>query len=156
MEPCRQWKTRGGAIRDRREFILSAFWSSNDLLRGADQGTMALIPSGGINVSGYSAFPALLNASLKQLTVEKLPSQAGFDLAVRDAKTGFTFFNVEASQYDYDAKAQLLRITGRLRLSKPFAKALVVRHTRTWLLERSPSPRQCNRSRSHISMRTAM
>ena len=42
-----------------------------------------------------------------------------------DAKTGFTFFNTEGHQYDYDANAQLLTITaGRLLISKEFANAL--------------------------------
>ena len=50
--------------------------------------------------------PAALAASLKQLVIEKLPSDAAFDLAVRDGKTGFTFFNIEGHQYDYDANAQ--------------------------------------------------
>ena len=66
-----------------------------------------------------------LSASLKRLTVEKLPSGQGFDLAVRDSNTGFTFFNIEGHQYDYDAGAQSLTITGgRLLLSKQFASAL--------------------------------
>ena len=44
---------------------------------------------------------------------------------MRDGKTGFTFFNVEGGQYDYDAKAKLLSITGgRLLVSKEFAEAL--------------------------------
>jgi len=68
---------------------------------------MALVPQ-----NSASALPGSLAASLKQLVVEKLPTDAGFDLAVRDAKTGFTFFNVEGDQYDYDANAQLLSITG--------------------------------------------
>ena len=55
----------------------------NDLLRGLEPGSMALIPR---NVSGYN-LPAQLGASLKQLIVEKLPSDQGFDLAVRDSKT---------------------------------------------------------------------
>src|SRR5438552_17727948 len=94
-----------------------------DLLRGPEQGSMALIPAG-INASGYS-LPAALGASLKQLVVEKLSSDRGHDLAVRDANTGFTFFNVEGHQYNYDAKAQLLSITkGRLLVSKEFANAL--------------------------------
>ena len=84
---------------------------------------MALIPAG-VNVSGYS-LPAALRASLKQLVIEKLPSGEAFDLAVRDGKTGFTFFNIDGGQYDYDAKAQLLSITGgRLLVSKEFAKSL--------------------------------
>src|SRR5438094_4641303 len=95
----------------------------NNLLRGPEQGSMALIPAG-INASGYS-LPAALGASLKQLVVEKLSSDRGHDLAVRDANTGFTFFNVEGHQYNYDAKAQLLSITkGRLLVSKEFANVL--------------------------------
>src|SRR4051794_2925868 len=53
----------------------------NELLRGAESGSMALIPAGG-NTSGYS-LPAAMAASLKQLVVQKLPSGEGFDLAVR-------------------------------------------------------------------------
>ena len=69
--------------------------------------------------------PPALAASLKQLVVEKLSADAPFDLAVRDAKTGFTFFNIEGHQYDYDANAQSLSITGgRLLVSKEFAEAL--------------------------------
>src|SRR5438093_3040392 len=95
----------------------------NDLLRGPEQGSMALIPAGVI-APGYT-LPGTLGASLKQLVVEKLSSDRGFDLAVRDSNTGFTFFNVEGHQYNYDAKAQLLSITkGRLLVSKEFADAL--------------------------------
>src|SRR5437870_13678946 len=107
----------------------------NDLLRGPEQGSMALIPQAGVNAMagigdagvnapGYSS-PVSLGASIKQLVIEKLPSDAGFDLAVRDAKTGFTFFNIEGPQYAYDANAQLLSITGgRLVVSNEFAKTL--------------------------------
>src|SRR6184192_1570443 len=88
----------------------------NDLLRGPEQGSMALIPAG-VNAPGYN-LPAALGVSLKQLVVEKLPSGEAFDLAVRDGKSGFIFFNVEGHQYDYDAKARLLGITGgRLLIS---------------------------------------
>ena len=91
----------------------------NDLLRGLEPGSMALVPQ------NVPALPAQLGASLKQLIVEKLPSNQGFDLAVRDSKTQFTFFNVEGGQYDYDANAQSLGITGgRLLVSKQFANAL--------------------------------
>src|SRR6266850_1176494 len=91
----------------------------NDLLRGAEPGSMALVPQ------NVPALPAQLGASLKQLVVEKLPSNQGFDLAVRDSKTQFTFFNVEGGHYDYDANAQSLSIAGgRLLISKQFANAL--------------------------------
>src|SRR6266550_9565281 len=83
----------------------------NNLLRGPEQGSMTLVPAGGgdpgISDAGYSNLP-VLGASLKQLVIEKLPSDGGFDLAVRDGNTGFTFFNVEGHQYDYDANAQSL------------------------------------------------
>ena len=92
----------------------------NDLLRGPDHGSMALVPQ-----NSAPALPVSLGASIRQLVVEKLPSGAGFDLAVRDGKTGFTFFNVDGGQYDYDANAQLLSITGgRLLVSKEFAQSL--------------------------------
>src|SRR5439155_23532742 len=96
----------------------------NDRLRGPEQGSMALMPAG-VNAPGYSNLPVALNASLKQLAIEKLPSSEQFDLAVRDAKTGFTFFNIEGHQYDYDAGAQLLTVNGgRLTMSRDFAIAL--------------------------------
>jgi hypothetical protein len=80
---------------------------------------------GGQDAPGYSGLPSVLAASLKRLTVEKLSSGQGFDLAVRDSNTGFTFFNVEGHQYDYDATAQSLSINGgRLLLSKQFAGTL--------------------------------
>ena len=61
----------------------------NDLLRGPDHGSMALVPQ-----NSASILPASLAASIKQLAVEKLSSNAAFDLAVRDERTGFVFFNV--------------------------------------------------------------
>jgi hypothetical protein len=92
----------------------------NSVLRGAQFGSaMELIPQ------SSATLPAALSASLDKLVVEKLPSSAAFDLAVRDGKTGFVFFNIEGNLYDYDANAQLLSITGgRLLISKEFANAL--------------------------------
>jgi hypothetical protein len=100
----------------------------NDLLRGPEPGSMALIQqnagAAGVGDSAYS-LPGALGVALEQLVVEKLPSGQAFDLAVRDGNTGFTFFNIEGHQYDYDAKAQSLTITGgRLLISKEFANAL--------------------------------
>src|SRR5260370_3269113 len=51
----------------------------NDLLRGPEPGSMALIPVG-VNAPGYSNLPATLTASLTQLVVEKLPSSHAADL----------------------------------------------------------------------------
>jgi hypothetical protein len=94
----------------------------NNILRGAQFGSaMELIPQ----FRNLSGFPAALSASLDQLVVGKLPSGAAFELAVRDGKTGFVFFNIEGNLYDYDVNAQLLTITGgRLIISKEFANAL--------------------------------
>jgi hypothetical protein len=113
----------------------------NDLLRGPEPGSMTLIPTGVTAVEAavpaaptsilqatrlpLQSLPAALGASLKQLVIEKLSSDRGFDLAVRDGNTGLTFFNVEGHQYNYDANARLLSITnGRLLVSKEFANAL--------------------------------
>jgi len=103
----------------------------NDLFRGIEPGSMALIPveaavpAAGASVSQATRLPLQLSASLNRLVVEKLPSGQGFDLAVRDSNTGFTFFNLQGLQYDYDAAAQSLAITnGGLLLSKEFAGAL--------------------------------
>jgi hypothetical protein len=97
-------------------FSLLAF---NDILRGPEQGSMVLVPQ-------YStALPSPLMASINQLALEKLQSSEQFDLAVRDTKNGFTFFNIDRNQYDYDAKGQLLSVQGgRLLISKEFADAL--------------------------------
>ena len=91
----------------------------NDQLRGPLPGSMALVPQ------KVPALPAPLGASLNRLTVEKLPSGQGSDLAVRDSNTGFTFFNIHGHQYDYDAGgAGPAVINGGLVISKEFAEAL--------------------------------
>ena len=93
----------------------------NDQLRGAESGSIALVPQG----RPVSLLPSLLAASLKQLVVEKLPAESAFDMAVRDAKTGFTFFKIEGHQYDYDATGSCSTSPeGRLLISKEFAAAL--------------------------------
>ena len=113
----------------------------NNLLRGPTPGSMALVPAGVNSVEAavpaapnsvsqatrlpLQDLPPLLSASLKQLVVEKLPSGQGFDLAVRDGNTGFTFFNIQGHQYDYDPAAKSLSITGgRLLISKELANAM--------------------------------
>ena len=89
----------------------------NDLLRGPEQGSIALVPQ-----QPY-VLPSTLGTSV--LTVQKLSAGERFDLAVRDAKTGFTFFNIEGHQYDYNAQARLLTVTaGRLLISSEFAGVL--------------------------------
>jgi hypothetical protein len=91
----------------------------NDALRGPDQGSMGLIPE------NSATLPGRLQTALNQLVIEKLPSDASFDLAVRDGKTGFVFFNVEGNLYEYDAAERSLAIKGgRLLVSEAFANSL--------------------------------
>src|SRR5437773_4605113 len=71
----------------------------NDVLRGAEPGSIALIPQ------NSATLPAALSASLNQLLVEKLPSGEAVDLAVRDGNSGCAVLNIEGHQYAYDAKA---------------------------------------------------
>jgi subtilisin-like proprotein convertase family protein len=91
----------------------------NDAFRGPDAGSMGLIPQ------NTAALPGRLQTSLNELVIEKLPSDASFDLAVRDGKTGFVFFNVEGNLYEFEAATRLLTIKdGRLLISEEFAKSL--------------------------------
>src|SRR4051812_48574732 len=91
----------------------------NDLLRGPTPGRMVLIPQ------NVPTFFGTLGAAVNRLVIEKLPSGQGFDLAVRDGNTGFTVFNIEGHQYEYDPAAKSLAITGgRLLISQELADAL--------------------------------
>ena len=80
---------------------------------------MGLIPE------NTASLPAPLQSSLNQLVIEKLASDASFEMAVRDGKTGFVFFNIEGHQSDYDAATHLFSIKeGRLLISSEFANKL--------------------------------
>src|ERR1041385_5987083 len=93
----------------------------NNQLRGLEPGSITLVPQGRAN----PLLPSVLAASLKRLVVQKLSPEAAFDLALRDARTGLTFFNVQGHEYEYDAKTQSLKIQGgRLLISDEFARAL--------------------------------
>ena len=93
----------------------------NDRLRGPEPGSIALVPQG----RPSPLRPATFVATLKQLVVEKLPAGAPFDLAIKDARSGVTYFNVEGHEYNYDGNAQLLTIQGgRLLMSDEFARAI--------------------------------
>jgi len=91
----------------------------NGELRGLERGSMTLVPQTEANL------PAALSASYHQLTIDSTAWGEPFELVVRDAKTGFVFFNVEGHQYDYAPDQKSLGIyNGRLLLSKEFAAAL--------------------------------
>ena len=93
----------------------------NDRLRSLEPGSIALIPQG----RPVPLLPVALSAALKQLVVERLSPGANFDLAIKHARTGLTFFNVEGDEYNYDSNGQLLTIQGgRLLISDEFARVL--------------------------------
>jgi Carboxypeptidase regulatory-like domain len=91
----------------------------NGELRGPLPGTMP------INPQENMVLPAKLNASYNQLVVENISWGGQYELAVRDGKTGFTFFNIEGHEYNYNQFDRSLLIhDGRLLLSKEFAAEL--------------------------------
>lgn len=91
----------------------------NDELRGPSPGSMKLIPQ------NDSAFPAKLDASYQDLVIESLLASGPYELAVKDGKTGFVFFNIEGHEYDFDGNQNLLSIKGgRLLLSDEYAAAI--------------------------------
>src|SRR5581483_9712559 len=91
----------------------------NDALRAALPGSITLLGQSATNV------PLLPGDALNHLVVEKLPAGEQADLAVRDGRSGFTFFRIEGHHYDYDSKGQSLNISGgRLLVSPEFANAL--------------------------------
>jgi hypothetical protein len=93
----------------------------NGQLRGPEPGMMALIPE----AQPAPQLPDHLSASFKQLVIEKFSPNAPLDLAVRDGKTGFTFFKIEGHQFNYEHNARSLSITGgRLVVSKELAESL--------------------------------
>src|SRR5215472_3806079 len=90
----------------------------NKVLRRAEIGSMALVPQ------NNAALPAVLTASLNRLTIEQAHSGKAFNMVVRDANSGFVFFNIEGNLH-YDANTQLLGIQdGRLLISKAMASNL--------------------------------
>ena len=91
----------------------------NNEFRGTLPGSMALIPQ------NSAALPAKLNASYGQLVLETTPWGESAEIVVRDAKTGFVFFNVEGHLFDYNSAERVLSAQmGRLLISKEFAAEL--------------------------------
>ena len=91
----------------------------NKEMRGPLPSSMGLVPQ------NSAVLPSKLNASYQQLVIENTSWGADFDLVVRDGKTGFTFFNIEGQEFNYDPNTRLMNIeAGRLLLSKEFAAEL--------------------------------
>lgn len=66
--------------------------------------------------------PSKLANSYNRLVIESLAWGGHYDLVVRDAESGFVFFNVEGYEFDYDPSQRSLGIKGgRLLISSDFA-----------------------------------
>jgi hypothetical protein len=90
----------------------------NKVLRRAETGSMALVPQNDV------ALPAVLTASVNRLTIEQAHPGETFNMVVRDARSGFVFFNIEGNLH-YDPSTQLLGIQGgRLLISEGLATSL--------------------------------
>ncbi|MEP6704796.1 MAG: hypothetical protein ABJB34_08325, partial [Acidobacteriota bacterium] len=91
----------------------------NGEFRGMLPSSMDLIPR------SSATLPSKLDASYRQLVVESLPWGGQYELAVRDGRTGFVFFNIEGQQFEYNANSLSLSIQlGRLLVSNEFAEQL--------------------------------
>lgn len=91
----------------------------NNELRGPLPSSMAIIPQSSANL------PTKLQQSYQQLVIENTPWGDLYEYVVRDAKTGFTFFNIEGAEVNYEANDRSFALqTGRLLISRDFANEL--------------------------------
>jgi hypothetical protein len=91
----------------------------NNDLRGPLPSSMTVTPPDGAKLA------APLSTSANQFIVEKRPSEEAFDLVVRDAKSSFTFFNIDGHHYSYDPSKHLLKIDGgRLHVAHDLAQRI--------------------------------
>ena len=96
--------------------------SADDEFRGLLPSSLRLIPE------GESTLPAKVSRSLSSLIVDSSPFGSHYSLVIRDAKTGFAFFNVEGHEYIYQPHGRFLSIKGgRLLLSEEYAKELRIK-----------------------------
>lgn len=78
-----------------------------------------------LNVNGSSALPSMIAEAGDRLVLESLPFGGDYELAIRDAKSGFDFFYVEGFEYDFDSDARTLALNGgRLVLTPQYAELL--------------------------------
>ncbi len=91
----------------------------NDELRAVEGGALSLVPAKGATA------PEALKSSFKQLALAKLPPGQPYELAVRDAQSGFIYFNIDRFEYRYQGGMRVLSLeNARLMLSPEFAQQL--------------------------------
>lgn len=99
-----------------RDSFFTVIVFNNDF-RGILPSSMKIIPQ------GTAGIPSRLSGG--ELIVEHLPFGEQYELAVRDAKTGFVLFYIEGQMLDFEPNADVLNLrAGRLLLSKEFATEL--------------------------------
>lgn len=91
----------------------------NGELRAPLPSSMKLVPQDPGSLSGK------LGEAYENLIVETLPIGGPYEMAVRDGRTGFTFFNIEGQSYDYLAGERRFDVQlGRLLLTDEYAAEL--------------------------------
>lgn len=93
--------------------------ATDEEFRGLLPSSLPLIPDGEISL------PGKLGLSAGQLIVDSSAFGSHYGLVIRDAKTGFAFFNVEGYEFVYQPHGRFLSIKGgRLLISNEYAKEL--------------------------------
>ena len=91
----------------------------NNELRGPEPSSMALLPQTTMSL------PGRLGQSYQQLILENLAWGNDRELVIRDSKSGFTFFEIEGQEYEYDPSSHVLNIhSGRVVLAREYADDL--------------------------------
>lgn len=115
-------RDKGGNSRIRFEAEKDSFFTAvsfNSELRAILPSAMTIIPR------GSAKLPEKLRASYEQLVLENLPLGGPYELAIRDGKSGFTFFNIEGQEIEFAGAERSLSIkNGRILISEEFAAEL--------------------------------
>jgi hypothetical protein len=91
----------------------------NGELRGSLPSSMNIV------AQSEASLPGKLGSSYRQLMIENLPWGGQYEYAVRDSRSGYTFFYIEGQSLGYDAQTRGLTIgDGRLVLSNEYATEL--------------------------------
>ena len=78
----------------------------NGELRSPLPGSIAILPKGSADL------PGKLGSSYGQLLIERTDWGSDYALIVRDAKSGFVFFNIDAQESKYDSNVRVFRSEG--------------------------------------------
>lgn len=78
-----------------------------------------------IKSTDTASLPGSFASSRDQIVLESLPFGGDYELAIRDQRTGFIFFNIQGQEPSYDPATKMLSVrNGRLILSPEYAAEL--------------------------------